>query len=228
MTLVKICGITNLEDAVCALEAGADLLGFVFYPKSPRYITSDRVGQIVQVLRSSQFAIHNSARFVGLFVNESVERIQALLTETQLDYAQLHGDEAPDVLVQLGARAFRAIRPTDPLDALNQAERFYRPEGARATLADTLDAAPRLLMDAYDPQAYGGTGKRADWHAAAEIARRVPNLLLAGGLTAENVADAIRLVRPWGVDVSSGVEAAPGKKDPKKVQNFITQAKHIL
>lgn len=224
MTIVKICGITNLHDAQTALEAGADLLGFNFYPKSSRFVTVAAVQAMVQEIRDWRLASRDLAppRLVGLFVNESVERIHIILEQTQLDYAQLHGDESVDVLAQFGRRAFRAIRPVDAEDALAQAKRFYLP--------DTDDPAdkPRLLLDTYDPKAYGGTGKKADWSAAAAIARQYPNLLLAGGLNVENVADAIRLVRPWGVDVSSGVEATPGKKDPQKIRDFIAVAKQTV
>ncbi|MFN8446257.1 MAG: phosphoribosylanthranilate isomerase [Caldilineaceae bacterium] len=227
MTIVKICGITTLEDAQVAIEAGADLLGFVFYPKSPRYIEVERAREIVKAIRNPQSAIRSSSRFVGLFVNESVERIQTILTEAQLDYAQLHGDESPELLKQLGERAFRAIRPVDYEDGLAQAKQFYRSGTASPSSAQPVEACPRLLVDAYDAKAYGGTGKKADWHAAAEIARHYPNLLLAGGLSVENIAEAIRTVRPWGVDVSSGVEAAPGRKDPQKIQKFIQLAKEV-
>lgn len=225
MTIVKICGITTLEDAQVAIEAGADLLGFVFYPKSPRYIEVEHAREIVKALRNSHFTIRNSPRFVGLFVNESVERIQTILAEAQLDYAQLHGDESPEILEKLGERAFRAIRPVDYEDALTQAKQFCRSGTAAFSSSQTVEACPRLLLDAYDPKAYGGTGKKADWHAAAEVARQYPNLLLAGGLSVENVAEAIRTVRPWGVDVSTGVEASPGRKDPRKIQKFIQLAK---
>lgn len=223
---VKICGITTQEDATAAANAGADWLGFILYPKSPRYVTPAQVRSIIAHLRSQEAATAarnptetpqpRSVRFVGVFVNESVERMASILADAQLDYAQLHGDEGVDVLQQLAGRAYKAIRPVNLDDALRLAERFA-PLG--------MSSGPQLLIDAFDPLAYGGTGQRADWHAAAQLARQVPRLLLAGGLTPENVTAAIETVRPWGVDVSSGVETAPGRKDHARLRLLIEKAK---
>ncbi|WP_141610152.1 phosphoribosylanthranilate isomerase [Litorilinea aerophila] len=212
---VKICGITNLADARVAMEAGADLLGFIFYPKSPRYVEPEEAAHIVAGLRQE----HDAARlprFVGVFVNEPMGRVAALLAEIGLDYAQLHGDETPEQVASLPGHGFKALRPADNRQAEAEAARF-----ASLGPAD----GPRYLLDAYDPAAYGGTGRRADWQVAASLARRYPGLLLAGGLTPANVATAVQAVAPWGVDVSSGVEAAPGRKDHDAVRAFIRQVR---
>ena len=229
MINVKICGLTNLIDVRVAVEAGADLLGFIFYAKSPRYVSPETIRQIVQEIRDqrpetshaqpiSSFQSSSSLppRFVGLFVNESLPTMLEILTFCQLDLAQLHGNETPEMVAALHGRAFKAVRPTSLEQALTDAARF-------APLRPT--ANPALMVDAYDPNLYGGTGKQANAQLATQVASQVPGLLLAGGLTSENVAAAIRTVRPWGVDVSSGVEAAPGQKDHRKVRAFVATAK---
>jgi phosphoribosylanthranilate isomerase len=227
---VKICGITNLEDAQVALEAGADFIAFNFFPKSPRYIEPAQAKEIVAGIRkaSDQLSITDpqspvtnpqSPKLVGVFVNEDADSVAAILDQTCVDYAQLHGGEPPAVLEQLAPRAFKALRPSSSEEAILDAE-WYAEFGP----AD----GPQLLIDAYDPAAYGGTGKKADWHTAAGLARLYPRLMLAGGLTPENVAQAVRAVRPWGVDVSSGVEIEPGRKDHAAVRAFIARAKGAL
>ncbi len=224
---VKICGITNLADARVAVEADADLLGFIFYPKSPRYVAPETVAEIVREIRDWRLEIGNRdanlpspiPKFVGVFVNESPARISEILTLAQLDYAQLHGNETPAMLTQLAGRAYKALRPASAEEAVVGADQF-----ARLGPVD----GPRVMIDAYDPNLYGGTGKTADWHVAAALARRYPGILLAGSLTAENVATAMQMVQPWGVDVSSGVEAAPGRKDHAKVRAFVQAAKNQI
>jgi phosphoribosylanthranilate isomerase len=223
---VKICGLTNLEDARVAIGAGADLLGFILFPKSPRYVSPEQVGVILQELQTQRFAGEGAAatarhfpRTVGVFVNEPVEQVAQILAQTGLDYAQLHGDETPALLLRLTGRAFKALRPQDQAEALQAAQQFA-PLGP--------PTGPTLMIDAFDPAAYGGTGKQADWHAAAAVAQQYPGLLLAGGLTPENVAAAIRTVQPWGVDVSSGVEASPGRKNHERVRAFVQAAKQIV
>lgn len=212
MVHVKICGLTNFEDAQVALEAGADLLGFIFYPKSPRYVAPETVAEIVAALRPST---GRPIRFVGVFVNEMVAQVVQVLAQTGVDLAQLHGNEEPNVVEQLAGHAFKAVRPADEVSARSAAAQY-------ATLC-THDG-PRWMMDAYDPKEYGGTGKKAHWHAARDLAKHYPGLLLAGGLTPENVAKAIQVVQPWGVDVASGVEAEPGRKDHAKVMAFVRAA----
>ena len=226
MTRVKICGITSFEDALCATGAGADYLGFIFFKKSPRYVTPAAAGEI-----TSKLTGHISAtaprpatgtgspplpRFIGVFVNETLAVVEETIRRAHLDYAQLHGDEPPAMLEALQGRGFKALRPTSAAEAGIEAE-WYTDLGP--------SDGPQLLIDAYDPNEYGGTGKRADWNAAAELGRICPRLVLAGGLTPQNVAAAVEAVRPWAVDVSSGVEFEPGSKDPDKVRAFISSAK---
>ncbi len=214
---VKICGITNLEDAQAAVEAGADLLGFIFYPKSPRYVELETVIAIIDRL-NTQYATRNT-QYVGVFVDEPVNRVREILDKCRLDLAQLHGSEPPAEVRMLQPRAYKAIRPKQRGDA----------EAAVATYASVMDISPdrpAFLIDSYHPWYFGGTGETTDWIAAKVLAWRFP-ILLAGGLTPENVADAIRLVEPWGVDVSSGVEAEPGKKDHDKVRAFIEAARSV-
>jgi len=222
MTRVKICGITNLEDALCAARAGADYLGFIFFSNSPRYIAPERAAEITAALAGSASAdarhtTPNSVpRSIGVFVNETHGVIEETLQRGGIDFAQLHGDEPPAVVESLQGRGFKALRPTSAAQASLDAE-WYVDLGP----AD----GPQLLVDAYDPNEYGGTGKRADWQAAAQLARTCPRLVLAGGLTPHNVAAAVNAVQPWAVDVSSGVESAPGRKDAAKVRAFIAAAK---
>lgn len=219
---VKVCGITNFADARAAIEAGADFLGFILYPKSPRYIAPEQIKDLGLEIRDwvKQAPISNLQsrlpKLVGVFVNEPAGRVGEVLDFAGLDYAQLHGDETTEMLAQLAGRAFKAIGPPDAESAQSAADRFA-PGG--------LDNGPQLLIDAYAPIQHGGTGKKADWNAAAAVARRYPRLLLAGGLTPANVAQAIRAVRPWAVDVSSGVEASPGRKDHDAVRAFVHTAK---
>jgi phosphoribosylanthranilate isomerase len=201
---VKICGITCLEDALAALEAGADLLGFNFYPPSPRCITLETCARIVE-------GLEHVARvpFVAVFVNSGIGEVRAVLETCHLDLAQLCGDESPDVLAALEERALKALRPVDGADLERALLRYPK----RST-------PPAWLVDAYRPGEYGGTGQTADWSLASALAARVP-ILLAGGLRPENVRAALLQVRPWGVDVASGVESTPGRKDFKKMAAFV-------
>jgi phosphoribosylanthranilate isomerase len=198
---VKICGITNPGDAAMAVEAGADALGFILYRKSPRYIEPAAVRAIVAGL--PPFVLT-----VGVFVNEEAAVVRTIMDECGLALAQLHGDESASYCEALGRPAVKALRLKDRATFLALAELQ-----GRANVRG-------FLIDAFSDHAYGGTGQTVDWALAAEAARAAP-ILLAGGLTAANVADAARIVRPYGVDVSSGVEAGPGKKDPDKVKAFI-------
>ncbi len=235
---VKICGITNLDDARVAVQAGADMLGFILYPKSPRYVEPERVREIVDFAKRERLKTkdsvpnpfdaaqskHHSPIFplscVGVFVNEPAPRVLEILDFTSLDYAQLHGDEAPEEFAALAGRAFKALRPRDHDEGVRDAARFA------PLAADDVDGnGPRLMIDAYDPNAYGGTGQRADWPTARAMAQNYARLLLAGGLTTENVAEAVRMVQPWGVDVGSGVEVEPGRKNHEKVRAFVRAAK---
>ena len=244
MTHVKICGITNLDDALVAVEAGADMLGFVFFPRSPRYIDLGRASEIVSALKQCG----NAPRFVGVFVDESLERLRAIAATAQLDMAQLHGNESPEMvrdLSSLGVETPSCKTTPDqsgfpapfmgrsPVARRYIAVRALRPqnEAEAQSLVNEYRAAangnvPAFIVDAFVAQRFGGTGARADWDVAAQIAREFP-ILLAGGLNADNVAEAIRAVQPWGVDVSSGVERAPGLKDHDQVRRFIHKAKSL-
>ncbi len=212
---IKICGITQLKDAQMAIEAGADLLGFIFYPKSPRYIEPPAAAAIVQDLITHN--VVGATRLVGVFVDEPVGRVREIVAQCRLDLVQLHGSEPPVEVRMLQPYAFKALRPRQRGDAEAMVATF-------APLMEMHPDRPAFLVDAYHPWKMGGTGHTADWIAAKVIARRFP-ILLAGGLTATNVAEAIQLVNPWGVDTSSGVEAEPGKKDPVKVRDFIQAAR---
>jgi phosphoribosylanthranilate isomerase len=212
---IKICGITNLDDAWCAAEAGAGFLGFIFYPRSPRYVTPLQAAAITQAIQVEFGA--SAPRTVGVFVDETADRVQTVLQTAHLDLAQLHGSETPDVVRQLHPRAFKAIRPRT----------HDKAAAALAAFDDVfldIEALPQLLLDAYHPVQPGGTGLQADLTAARALAQRC-RLLLAGGLTPETVGDAIKAVRPWGVDVSSGVEKEKGLKDHARVRAFILAAR---
>ena len=214
MTKIKICGIKTLNDALAAIEAGADYLGFNFYPKSVRFIEKDAYADITSVLKKE----HPHIKPVGVFVNSTVEEINEILRTCSLDLAQLHGDETPEMVMSFNNKAFKAIRlSTDSETDLRTITDF-------AELRQGV--APSLLIDAAVKGVYGGSGVTADWNGAAELAKKYP-LLLAGGLTPENVADAVRRVKPWGVDVASGVESAPGKKDARKMVAFVNKIREV-
>jgi len=203
---VKICGLMDEASALAAAAAGADLLGFVFAP-SRRRLTAQRARAIVRALRES--APHPPVRTVGVFVDECPLRVDDVAAYCGLDYVQLSGHEDGAYLRRLGTPAIVARRATRDLTA--------------AALAPLRETAAFLLLDAYSPGALGGTGTACDWEVAARVAREHP-ILLAGGLTPDNVAAAIAAVRPLGVDVSSGVET-DGRKDPAKIAAFVARAK---
>ncbi len=190
---VKICGITNWTDARRAVEAGAQFLGFNFYRPSPRYIQPAAARRIIRRLPDGIAA-------VGVFVNESEANMLAIARRVGLDYLQLHGDEPPEQVGRLKREipVIKAVRVRDS----------FRPKQL-----DSLSCASAILLDGFDVRRHGGTGKTFDWNLArgANGSRRI---FLAGGLTPENVAEAIRVARPYAVDVCSGVEARPGRKNP--------------
>jgi phosphoribosylanthranilate isomerase len=204
---IKICGITNPEDARVAVEAGADALGFVFHRSSPRSVDTEIVRRIVAQL--PPFVLP-----VGVFVNEDVKKVRDLMDACGLALAQLHGEETAAYCETLGRPVLKAIR--------------LRDRGSLLALAEFQGRAQvrGFVLDAFSGKAYGGTGEAVDRSLAAEAAKAA-NVLLAGGLTPDNVAEAIRQVRPYGVDVSSGVEARPGKKDPEKIRTFINAVKLV-
>ncbi len=217
---IKICGITNIRDALAAIEAGADMLGFNFYPKSPRFITLPTCRSILNLLGD----LRGFFVGVGVFVDSTPEAIRAVLEETGLPVAQLSGDEPADCLEALGAHGFKAMRLSrngkgdQGADSHSSAGLIQQYSSYRS------GSMPAVLVDSLVRGGYGGTGVAADWDQAAGLARQHP-ILLAGGLTANNVAEAISRVRPWGVDVASGVESEPGKKDTDKVRQFIYNAR---
>jgi phosphoribosylanthranilate isomerase len=232
---VKICGLTNLADAQAALAGGADLLGFIFFPKSPRHVTPERVRDILAGLEAHRQVGQGGVLTVGVFVNESPQAVAQILDFCGLDLAQLHGEEPPTMLglddapaeplgedrSLLRGRAYKALRPRSPEEARDLARCYALPRHLQAG-----GHLPAFLLDAYHPQLRGGTGEIGDWRLAASLAARYP-LLLAGGLSPANVAQAVQTVHPWGVDVSSGVEQSPGQKDHAALRAFITAAKQI-
>jgi phosphoribosylanthranilate isomerase len=204
VVLVKICGITNAPDALAACQAGANLLGFNFYEKSPRHIISVDASKI-------RTQLPQGVEAVGIFVNATPAAVASLASSLHLNAAQLHGDEAPTAVADVARtiRVFKAFR--------------VGPEFPLATLDQYPDAFA-FLLDAAHAGQYGGTGRTTDWALArrAALSRRI---ILAGGLKVENVAAAIRLVRPFAVDVASGVESKPGKKDHGRLREFIQEVR---
>lgn len=199
MTKIKICGITNRDDALAACDAGADALGFVLAPeaaKRNRYVDPETVQKIVADIPAYVVT-------VGVVVNEPLDVLEEYLSF--LDRVQLHGDESPEFCAAAGPRAYKAIRPT----AIASASEFTQWPG------------PTLLLDAHVTGEHGGTGQYADWNAALRAIQTGKKIILAGGLTPENVEEAIHRVRPWAVDVSGGVEESPGKKSHEKLRTFV-------
>jgi len=204
MVRVKICGITNAADALAAVDAGANLLGFNFYEKSVRFLTESAAAKI----RSK---LPKNVQAVGIFVNATAADIAALCNSLKLDAAQFHGDEPPEAVAELARsvpviKAFR-VEPDFPLKTLEE----YRDAFA-------------FLFDAAHTGQYGGTGRTTDWDVARRAAKD-HRIILAGGLKVENVAAAVRIVRPYGIDVASGVESKPGKKDHGRLREFIQEVR---
>lgn len=214
---VKICGITRLEDALMASEAGADLLGLNFYKKSPRYIEVDEAAKICDALREKLG--EKCPVLVGVFVNAAQGDISIITEKVGLNFAQLSGDETIDMLLELRGLGIKAIRPATKAMALDDVEYF-------GTQLPKDERAPALLLDAYHPKLYGGTGEQASTELALLVKAKVPRMMLAGGLTPQNVAERIAAIQPWGVDVASGVEDdTAGVKSAEKVNAFIKAAK---
>ena len=206
MTKVKICGITNLEDAMLSAKFGADALGFNFYEKSPRYILPEAAREITQELPESILK-------VGVFVNENIEKIIEITETANLDAIQLHGKEMPDIAEELktktGLEIIKAFRVSED----------FKPEDV---LEYEVDA---ILLDAYSPKEHGGTGETFDWKIAMKVKRIFPKMYLAGGLSEANVADAMTEVEPYAIDVCSGIEHQKGIKDRAKLKTFIAAVK---
>ncbi|HEY1788866.1 MAG TPA: phosphoribosylanthranilate isomerase [Verrucomicrobiae bacterium] len=203
-TKVKICGITNPADAQAAVAAGADALGFIFYEKSPRYVRLADAAAISRTL--APFIMR-----VGVFVNAPEEFVLSAIRECGLTLLQFHGDESPEFCAQFGLMNMKAFRVHGP-ETLEQIPKY---------------GTDAYLLDAYSSTTLGGTGEKFNWDLAVEAQKFGKPIILAGGLNAENVADAIRKVRPFGVDVSSGVESAPGIKDHAKIRAFIAAARSV-
>ncbi|MBZ0275881.1 MAG: phosphoribosylanthranilate isomerase [Anaerolineae bacterium] len=214
MTRIKICGLTTFDDALAAATCGADLLGFNFYAPSPRYIAPQVARTICDELR--QVLGESCPVLVGVFVNATDSVISQTLEIVGLDCAQLSGDESDNLIAELRGLAFKAIRPANKAQAVEDAAYYrpYFPEDERL---------PSLLLDAYHPKLYGGTGEQASVEVAAAVQEIVPRLMLAGGLTPENVGGRVATIQPWGVDVASGVEKPdqPGVKDHGKMSAFV-------
>ncbi len=198
MVKVKICGITNINDACTAAECGVDALGFIFYPKSQRYVAPAKAKEMNQKLPSEIIR-------VGVFVNHEIQEVKEIAQFCGLNLIQLHGDESPEYCAQF------------PISSLIKAV-FCQTEKEIQALRNYPVAA--ILMDARDAGHYGGTGKNSDWRLAIKV-KETHALILAGGLNRENIREAIETVRPQAVDINSGVETSPGKKDPNKIREIM-------
>jgi len=207
MTLVKICGITNLDDALAAVEAGADALGFNFYKPSPRYITPQHAREIIEQLSDSLLT-------VGVFVNEeSPDAVQKIENESGVQALQLHGDESPEYCHELAANHF-VIKTFAVADSFNiETPNAYEVEA--------------IMLDTKHNTLRGGTGRVFDWSVAKHLASTIPKLFLAGGLSPENIENAIKTVRPFAVDACSALEEKPGKKNKERMRVFINTVRRV-
>jgi len=195
---VKVCGITNKTDALTAIEAGADALGFMFYKKSKRGVTLQQVRAIVQELPPF-------VSLIGVFVNEALDEIHRAKDQCRLDTIQLHGDESPEFCARIESRVIKAFRLQ-----------------SKSVLAQARDYdTTAWLLDSYSAKGRGGTGDSFNWDWVREAAPLPKPIIIAGGLTPENVAQCVRATHPSGLDVSSGVEDGPGKKNPEKIKAFV-------
>ncbi len=203
-TQVKICGVTTVADALAAAEAGADMIGLMLYEGSPRHISHAQAAEISRAL--PPFVLK-----VGVFVNPEEALVSRAIAECQLSLLQFHGTEPSEFCTQFGLMSVKALRVKDAV-SLTALEQY---------------ATDAFLLDAYAPNGLGGTGEKFNWDLAVEAQKFGKPIFLAGGLTPENVADAVRQVRPFAVDVSSGVESAPGMKDAAKVRAFIAAVRAV-
>lgn len=206
-TRVKICGLTRIQDLDIAVDAGADAVGFVFHPASPRAVTPEQARHLCEALPAFVTA-------VGLFVDASAEQVRATLGRVPLEVLQFHGEEAPEFCASFGRRWIKAVRMREEVDLRSERRRYAGAAG--------------LLLDTFDPRLAGGTGARFDWSRIPDTLARA--IILAGGLDAENVVEAIRRVGPYGVDVSGGVESSKGVKDAAKIRLFmqrVSYAEHV-
>ena len=203
MTKIKICGITNIEDAVAATGYGADALGFIFYKKSPRFVEPEQAGEISR-------ALPPFVNKVGVFVNEDKETVSSILETVVLDMLQFSGDETEDYCRSFGKPYIRSYRVKD--------------EGSLGEINES--KTPYIIFDSYSENEYGGTGKTFDWELLVNQQLRDKYVILSGGLNPGNVGEAILRVKPYAVDVASGVEKKPGKKDHVKIKEFIEAVKN--
>jgi len=202
---VKICGITNLDDALASVDAGADALGFVFYKPSPRYIEPNLAAQIIKKLPAFVTS-------VALFVNETRDEIERIAGLTQIDLLQFHGDESPAFCQEFSRPCIRALRVNNEMDLVSEVEAYA-------------GVVKGVLLDTYVAGVPGGTGAQFDWSLIPDSL--ACNIILAGGLDPDNIADAVLRVRPYAVDVSGGVEKAKGLKDISKVRQFIHEVSRV-
>jgi len=207
VSVIKICGLTRVEDAVVALESGADFLGLNFYRSSPRYIPTGTATALVKLLKNHT----SSARWIGILVDKSEDEVRRIVDAVGLDGVQLHGGEQLEDVERLRRDGLFVIKG-------------HRISGSKDLARLGTFEADAHLLDTHVPGSLGGTGKTFDWSLAARVSAE-HCILLAGGLTPDNVAEAIGTVNPWGVDVSSGVESAPRVKDPDKIRQFIAIAR---
>ncbi|GAB4509147.1 MAG: phosphoribosylanthranilate isomerase [Anaerolineae bacterium] len=215
MTVIKICGVKTLDDARMVAAAGADMIGLNFYPASPRFIPPEEAQIMVNTLRAELG--ETAPLFIGVFVNHP--DVAGVMAQIGLDGAQLSGDEPPEALLALNGRAYKAVRPADVAAAVELAAAF-------APFVPPDPHLPSLLVDAFHPQLFGGTGEQAS--DALVRAVQTSRLMLAGGLKPENVAARVTAVQPWGVDVASGVERVPGVKDAERVRAFIENVREVV
>jgi phosphoribosylanthranilate isomerase len=209
MTRVKVCGVTLPDDAARVASSGVDFIGLNFWPKSKRYVDPARAPLLASIARST-----GTAKLVGVFVDPDVEEVQEIMSKVDLDIIQLHGDEHPELVKRISLAVYRPVWKAIAVGT------------AKDLVGLDQWPAEALLLDAPTP-GRGGAGAKFDWKLAREARERYPRLqlVLAGGLTPDNVADAIATVQPWAVDVASGVEAAPGVKDGAKVESFLRAAR---
>ena len=202
MIHVKICGITSFNDAIMAANYGASALGFIFYEKSPRYINP-------KILKTWISNVPSSVKKVGVFVNKDVDKVNKIAEELNLDMVQLHGDESPEYCNQMIKPVIKVFRVNNKFDSI---------------MLNNYQVAT-FLFDTYNKENHGGTGESFDWQSILQLNTEIP-VILSGGLNADNVLEGIEVVKPSAVDVNSGVEAAPGKKDEEKIKNLFTILKN--
>lgn len=216
---VKICGLTRIGDVEATLDAGADYLGFVFHPPSPRFIEPARAGELISRLGTHERLANGQVRCVGLCVNLTPKQMNEAAAVSGVDLLQVYGNPDPEDLAALVPECFMAVRPRSLAEASELASRYG---------AVSRGTGPSLLVDSYSRKAWGGTGEQADWSLVRTVTASVPRTILAGGLAPDNVAQAVAQTDPWGVDVSSGVEAEPGLKDVDAVRAFVSRARQAV